>query len=65
MVGLLGSTVDRATAIWQAGAYLHWYDKCGCSKEAVRCAIEQVADVADAYREVHGIQDWLEGDRDR
>ena len=63
VVGLLGSTVARATSIWQAGAYLHWYEKCGCSKDAVRCAIEQVSDVVDAYRVVHGIEDWLEDDQ--
>ena len=34
--------LKRATSIWSAGAYLHWYEKCGCSKQAVRCAIEQV-----------------------
>lgn len=57
VVGLLGSTADRAASIWQAGAYLHWYAKHGCGQEAVRIAIESIVDVVDCYRVLHGIQD--------
>ncbi|GAX78151.1 hypothetical protein CEUSTIGMA_g5593.t1 [Chlamydomonas eustigma] len=64
VIGQLADTLDRATSIWRAGAYLHWYERCGCSKESIRTAIEQVSDVAECYRSVHGIQDWLEAGDD-
>lgn len=53
VVGLLQSTIDSARAICQAGAYLHWYERYGCGREAVESAAQVVADVVDCYRATH------------
>lgn len=57
VVGLLAKTVEQANSIMEAGAYLHWYDKYGVSREALSSALQLVSDVADCYRTAHGIRD--------
>ncbi|KAL6748513.1 Eta tubulin [Haematococcus lacustris] len=56
-LGLLSSTLNRAKALCDAGAYLHWYERHGCSKEAVQEALYSVQDVADSYRLATGIRE--------
>eukprot|EP00798_Chlamydomonas_sp_ICE-L_P020307 gene20307-27063_t len=53
-VGLLNNTVEKASAICSAGAYMHWYEKYGCGPDALETAIQQIADVVDCYRAAHG-----------
>ncbi|KAG2493460.1 hypothetical protein HYH03_008277 [Edaphochlamys debaryana] len=53
VVGLLEGTVRRALALCDAGAYLHWYARHGCSEDAVRDAAHNVLDVAACYRQLH------------
>eukprot|EP00955_Chlamydomonas_euryale_P010112 108347-Chlamydomonas_euryale.AAC.9 len=60
IAGLLDATAVRATEMWRAGAYMHWYERHGCSSDAVRVAIEGVNEVADCYRAMHGTRDWLD-----
>ena len=57
VIGLVEHSVKRATIAWRAGAYIHWYERYGCGKEAVREAIEQMEVVVSCYRHSHGIQD--------
>lgn len=54
IIGLVKHSVERATATWSAGAYLHWYARYGCGKEAIREAIEVMDSVVDCYRLAHG-----------
>eukprot|EP00198_Chlamydomonas_reinhardtii_P013659 XP_001702996.1 eta tubulin [Chlamydomonas reinhardtii] len=53
VVGLLENTVRRALALVDAGAYVHWYERHGCSAAAVREAAGGLLDVADCYRQLH------------
>ncbi|KAG2445658.1 hypothetical protein HXX76_000267 [Chlamydomonas incerta] len=53
VVGLLENTVRRARALVDAGAYVHWYERHGCSAAAVREAASGLLDVADCYRQLH------------
>ncbi|GLC45041.1 hypothetical protein PLESTB_001462300 [Pleodorina starrii] len=53
VIGLLEGTVQRALALCDAKAYLHWYARHGCSSEAVREAAHSLLDVAGCYRQVH------------
>ncbi|EFJ50878.1 Eta tubulin [Volvox carteri f. nagariensis] len=53
VIGLLECTVQRALALCDAKAYLHWYARHGCSVEAVREAAHRLMDVAGCYRQVH------------
>ncbi|GIL70377.1 hypothetical protein Vretifemale_1138 [Volvox reticuliferus] len=53
VIGLLEGTVQRALALCDAKAYLHWYARHGCSVDAVREAAHTLLDVAGCYRQVH------------
>ncbi|KAG2453739.1 hypothetical protein HYH02_001950 [Chlamydomonas schloesseri] len=53
VVGLMENTVRRALALVDAGAYVHWYERHGCSAAAVREAAGGLLDVADCYRQLH------------
>jgi tubulin delta len=53
VIGLVRHSVERATAAWTAGAYVHWYERYGCSKEAIREAIEVMDAVVDCYTLAH------------
>ncbi|GLI58867.1 hypothetical protein VaNZ11_000635 [Volvox africanus] len=57
VIGRLEGTVQRALALCDAKAYLHWYARHGCSVEAVREAAHTLLDVAGCYRQVHR-QPW-------
>lgn len=50
VVGLFSSLTQRAVRTVKAGAFMHWYERYGVTREAVLYAAQQVADVADCYR---------------
>lgn len=58
-IGMLSSTAAKARAICTAGAYMHWYERYGCGREAIEEAIHTVECMADAYRLAHGVRDFL------
>lgn len=58
-IGLLSRIGDKARLMSQSGAYLHWFERYGCSKAALDDALETVDNMADAYRLAHGIRDFL------
>lgn len=49
MVPALTHCADRATALLRAGAYVHWYERFGITREFVATAVDSVRDAADAY----------------
>lgn len=49
-VSLVEHSVERAHVAWTAGAYIHWYERYGCGKDAVKEAIEVVGDMVSCYR---------------
>lgn len=58
-IGLLAGVAARARVMSEAGAYLHWYERYGCSKAALDEALAVVDNMADAYRLAHGVREWL------
>ncbi|KAF5830372.1 hypothetical protein DUNSADRAFT_14669 [Dunaliella salina] len=58
-IGLLSRIGDKARLMSQSGAYLHWFERYGCSKAALDDALETVDNMADSYRLAHGIRDFL------
>eukprot|EP00877_Chromochloris_zofingiensis_P006380 jgi/Chrzof1/1996/Cz10g29040.t1 len=50
---LLRHHADRTLQMCDAGAYVHWYDKFGCGKDAIVDAANTVLGVADYYTLQH------------
>lgn len=49
--GFLTSVAERARRLLDSGAYLHWYERYGCTRNDIAEAIDACLDVARAYRE--------------
>ncbi|MEW5299626.1 MAG: hypothetical protein WDW36_002621 [Sanguina aurantia] len=53
-ISTISAAAERVVRTVEAGAYMHWYEKYGCSRDAISYAAEQLQDVADSYRLLHG-----------
>lgn len=49
MLGTLIGCVERVETLMHVGAYLHWYERFGVSKEHLRIASEAVLNTVDSY----------------
>jgi hypothetical protein len=53
VVGCLSTTADRAREMLAANAYVHWYERYDCGRDALMDAVECCTDLADSYRYMH------------
>jgi len=54
VVGLFRQLSGRAVQLCDAGAYMHWYERHGCSTAAITDAAQRVQDLADCYAQWYG-----------
>ena len=50
MVPVLSRAAQRATTLLRGGAYVHWYERYGITREHISTAVDNVLDTVDAYR---------------
>eukprot|EP00050_Salpingoeca_kvevrii_P002542 m.196757 g.196757 ORF g.196757 m.196757 type:complete len:424 (+) comp10633_c0_seq11:1168-2439(+) len=51
IVSPFAQVAQRATAMVEAGAYLHWYERYGTSRDDIRAATETVWTVVESYQQ--------------
>lgn len=49
LLGTLIGCVDRVETLMHVGAYLHWYERFGVTKDHLRAASESLLNTVDAY----------------
>eukprot|EP00899_Mesostigma_viride_P006913 jgi/Mesvir1/16222/Mv08476-RA.1 len=57
VVGALTMVAQQAQLKLQARAFVHWYERYGCSADALQDAVDSALCVVDSYRYWHGHED--------